>query len=173
MGLSASIGGGIVIFTIIYVVMTFPSLIEATSSITNTYSLKSDLENSILKSNIKIVSVIGVSLSNLLDVDLDNTGNEKLWDYDGFTVVVSYDGGILSKIKYGEQLSYDKNCSGITGTWCISQFLYDLQDPKILNPNERLHIKAYLAHPVYPNGLVTTSISTDNGVTSTHSDVIS
>jgi len=172
-GLSVVLGGGIIIFTIMYVIMTFPSIIDATSGVITTSSLKSEIENAILKSDIRISSVNGVALSNVVDIVLGNTGNEKLWDYNRFSVIITYDGGIISKTKYTEQLNYQELCTATAGKWCISEFLSDLQDPEIFNSDERLHIKANLAHPLYTNGRITALISTDNGVTTSRSVIVS
>ncbi|MGQ0605364.1 MAG: hypothetical protein ACT4OD_00205 [Candidatus Nitrosotenuis sp.] len=165
MGLSVSIGGAIVIFTIAYIVMMFPSLIDATTSLTNTSSLRTDLENSILKSDIRLTAVNGTSLSNIVYGGIQNTGTEKIWDYSKFNVIITYDGGIVTKTKYTEQLAYEKSCTNSIGKWCVVSITEDFQDPKILNTDERLVVKAVLSHPIYPNGLATVLVSTDNGVT--------
>jgi len=172
-GLSVVIGGGIIIFTILYVIMTFPSIIDATSDVVTTSSLKSEIENAISRSDIRISSVNGIALSNVVDIVIRNTGNEKLWDYNRFNVIITYEGGISSKTKYTEQLSYHEPCTTTAGKWCISEFLFDLQDPEIFNTDEVLHIKANLAHPLYANGRITALISTDNGVTTSRSAIAS
>lgn len=164
MGLSNAISGGIVMFAIFYVIMTFPSILEEFFSVTQASSVNDKIENSILKTNIGITSLNATASSTLVDFTLNNLGNEKLWNFDKFTIIVSYDSGIISKSKYVEQFTYQNTCTGNVDTWCITKFNKDLQDPGILNPSESINIQCTLQNVVYPQGTVTVSTSTDNGV---------
>ena len=165
MGLSVSIGGAIIIFTISYMIMMFPSILDMTTSLTSTSAQRADLDNSILKSDIRLSTINGTSLSNFVYLGIQNTGSEKMWDYNKFNVIITYDGGILSKTEYTEYLTFEKSCSTSAGKWCIININNDLQDPNILNFGESMTVRATLSHPIYPNGLVTALISTDNGAT--------
>ena len=173
MGLSVSIGGAIVIFTISYMIMMFPSILDTTTSLTNTSSQRADLDNSILKSNIELITMNGASPSSSVSFGIQNTGSEKMWDYTKFNVIITYDGGVLTKATYTEYLTYDKNCSNNAGTWCVSTINNDLHDPNILNFGEILAAHTALSHPLFSGGLATILISTDNGATSEKTIIIS
>ncbi|NDB51033.1 MAG: hypothetical protein EB149_07940 [Thaumarchaeota archaeon] len=173
MGLSVSIGGAIIIFTISYMIMMFPSILDASTSLTNTASQRASLDDSILKSNIELSLLSSTSPSSLVSFDIKNTGSEKMWDFSKFNIIATYDGGVLSKTRYTEYLTYEKVCSGNAGKWCISSISGDLHDPGILNFDETLVASATLTHPAYSGGLVTVLISTDNGATSEKTVVIS
>ncbi len=173
MGLSVSVGGAIVIFTISYMVMMFPSLLDATTSLTNTSTQRTDLENSITKSDIRLTAVNGTSLSDIIRFGIQNVGSEKLWDYSRFNLIITYEGGIATKTKYTEQLAYEKSCSNSAGKWCVYSIKEDFQDPQILNMGETLVVRAVLAHPVYTNGIITALVSADNGVTADRTGIAS
>lgn len=164
MGLSVGIAGGIVMFGIVTVVMMFPNIIDATTSVTHASSMVSDVEDSILRTDISIETVNATSLSNILNFTITNTGNEKLWTYDKFTIITTYESGVVTKTKYTDQFVYQNSCTNTPNTWCISKFWRDFQDPLIINPDEAITIIGMLNHPVYPNGIVTVLVSTDNGV---------
>lgn len=173
MGLSNAISGGIVMFAIFYIIMTFPSILEEFFSVTQASSINNGVENSILKTNVGITSINTTASSTLMNFTLNNSGNEKLWNYDKFTILVSYDGGTLAKSKYTEQFTYQNTCTGNVDTWCITQFKNDLQDPGILNPGESIVIQCKLQNVVYPQGIVTISASTDNGIVTSKSIIAS
>ena len=174
MGFSVSIAGGIIMFTMIYSIITFTSLIGTTSTQEGASSKASFLlENSILKSDIRIVSMNALPSSNVITFTLTNNGTEKLWNYDKFSVIITYDGDINSTSRYVEQLSYVPTCaSQPVGTWCIVQFINDLQDPSMLNAGGGVKIICMVQHALHPvNSQVTILASTDNGVVATRSQI--
>ena len=73
------------------VFMTIPGLMEKFVSIEVTSSKNSDLEDKILKTDTKLQESLAFSGSNVVNFDLLNEGNEKLWDYDKFNVIITYD----------------------------------------------------------------------------------
>ena len=73
------------------VFMTVPGLMEKFVSIGETSSKTSDLENKILKTDTKVQELLAFSGSKVVNFDLLNEGNEKLWDYDKFNVIITYD----------------------------------------------------------------------------------
>ena len=91
MGLSIAISGGIILSVMLLVFMTIPGLMEKFVSIEVTSSKNSDLEDKILKTDTKIQESLAFSGSNIVNFDLLNEGNEKLWDYDKFNVIITYD----------------------------------------------------------------------------------
>jgi len=78
-------------------------------SIGETSSKVFDLENTILKTNTKIQELSVFSGSNVVNFDLLNEGNEKLWDYDNFNVIITYDAytGGASPTRLTEHFTYD------------------------------------------------------------------
>jgi len=91
LGLSIAISGGIILSVMLLVFMTMPGLMEKFVSIEVTSSKNSDLEDKILKTDTKIQESLAFSGSNIVNFDLLNEGNEKLWDYDKFNVIITYD----------------------------------------------------------------------------------
>jgi len=91
LGLSIAISGGIILSVMLLVFMTLPGLMEKFVSIEVTSSKNSDLEDKILKTDTKLQESLAFSGSNVVNFDLLNEGNEKLWDYDKFNVIITYD----------------------------------------------------------------------------------
>ena len=91
MGLSIAISGGIILSVMLLVFMTVPGLMEKFVSIGETSSKASDLEDKILKTDTKVQELLAFSGSKVVNFDLLNEGNEKLWDYDKFNVIITYD----------------------------------------------------------------------------------
>ena len=172
MGLSIAISGGIVIFSMIYLMVAFVSQGDEISKTTLASSDVAKIESTISQTKVNIDSIDNTT-SNLVYFTVSNTGSTKLWNYDKFNVIVTYDGGTLSKIRYIEQLTFEKTCSSDTGKWCLGTFSNDVQDPGILNPGESVQIHCKLQNLLYPtNKLVQTLISTDNGVVASKAEVV-
>ncbi len=91
MGLSVAIAGGIILSVLMLVMMSITGLAANIFSIGETSSKVFDLENTILKTNTKIQELSAFSGSNVVNFDLLNEGNEKLWDYDNFNVIITFD----------------------------------------------------------------------------------
>jgi len=91
LGLSIAISGGIILSVMLLVFMTVPDLMEKFVSIGETSSKTSDLEDIILKTDTKVQELLAFSGSKVVNFDLLNEGNEKLWDYDKFNVIITYD----------------------------------------------------------------------------------
>ncbi len=91
MGLSIAISGGIILSVMLLVFMTVPGMMEKFVSIGETSSKTSDLEDKILKTDTKVQELLAFSGSKVVNFDLLNEGNEKLWDYDKFNVIITYD----------------------------------------------------------------------------------
>lgn len=173
MGLSIVIAGGIMLFTMVQLMMIIPNLLDYTNA-TNTATLEmSKIENSISDTEVRIIGLTAFAGSDQIDITLANNGTTKLWNYDKFNLILTYDSDVLGiKTRRTELLTYHQTCVIISGEWCINQFVNDLQDPRILNEDEALKITGKLQYPIYPNGLLISSISTDNGVVSNESRVV-
>jgi hypothetical protein len=106
---------------------------------------------------------------------LDNTGSAKIWNYQKFTVIVTYNAEVtpLTSVRKTETLAYQ----GITqspsqGFWSISQFNNDFTDPQIINPGESANIECHLSQLLFTSGNVTAIVSTDSGAQTSASGVI-
>ncbi|MEW6044476.1 MAG: hypothetical protein AB1608_09445 [Thermoproteota archaeon] len=166
MGLSIAISGGIVLFALAYILLTLPGLVSNTVSITKASTDISQVENSILKTNINLQAIYAASGSSAINFTVANTGTEKLWNFEKFNLIVAYPvtGQIIT-----ESLSYGGLCSGLpsSGNWCISSINSDNIDPNILNTDESLNILSRVSQtPI--SGVVSAAVSTDNGVVATN-----
>jgi len=124
--------------------MTIPGLIENFVSIGETSSKTSDLEDKILKTDTQIQELLAFSGTNVVNFDLLNEGNEKLWDYDNFNVIITYDaytGGPIPT-KLTEQFTYN-------GTAAF--------DSSVLNGTADLKIQR--GTTIIPEGSLTTTIT--------------
>lgn len=176
MGLSIAISGGIMIFAIISTMMAVPNMLDATTSVSQASSEIYDVENSILKTDVNVGSVVATSGSSTILFNLTSSGSTKLWKYDKFNVIVTYDGIQtlipLTRIRTTEQLAYAESCSISAGSWCVNAFINDQLDPKILNNGESIEIKGALQYPLWSSGLLIISVSTDNGIVASKSVVV-
>lgn len=170
MGLSIVLAGGIMAFALMYVLTSFSIVSDNNMKVSYASSSRLSIDDSYSKTDINVVSVDGVS-SNVVNFTIANNGNTKLWNFDKFTVIVTYDANVSgSKITKTDQLIYEKTCTNTPGKWCNLQFINDLQDPGMLNPGESLKIQSKLFNSVYSNNkLVRVVVSTDNGVISSKS----
>ncbi|HXG05961.1 MAG TPA: hypothetical protein VNI77_01375 [Nitrososphaera sp.] len=175
MGLSIAISGIIVLMTLVNLMMTIFALASATSnSTTRILSDRSSIENLSLNTITRIESIQAVANDAQVLIVLNNTGSTKLWSYDNFDVIVTYDANMTgTKVRVTEELTY----AGITNTippgkWGITQFMGDLLDPQIVNPSEKVELKCTLLNVIYPNGVLSAIVSTDAGAVATKSVVV-
>lgn len=172
MGLSIAIAGAIVMFSLVYAMMSFPAIIDDTTKISKASTDIATLENSRAQTNLSISS-IDSALLDTVDFTVSDSGNAKLWNFKHFDVIVTYDGGIVTKTIYTDNLSYKSTCTGAAGTWCINQITGDSIDPGILNTGESAKIQATLDNNLFAtNKTVSIIITTDNGITATKSEVV-
>lgn len=168
MGLSIAIAGGIVTFSIVYLMMTFPTLVDSTQKIALASSRIANVQDAISQTSISITSIDSPISPNLLNFTLANNGSSKLWNYGKFNIIVTYDSGIGSPVRVSEQLVYENTCTSDVGRWCLGPFTNDYQDPGILNNGESVKIKCKLSNTIFSNNkLIRVVFSTDNGVVAT------
>jgi hypothetical protein len=151
-------------FTLVSILFLLPGLTDKTASVTEASSRMAQVDNSILKTNISVSGLTRVDNDNF-DFNLTNLGLEKLWDYEKFTVIISYNDGsnVVTRI-----LTYGGVCSGYPSEnqWCRQSISSDNIDSGILNTNEIMSARV----TVNPTSIATTTtivISTDNGVIAT------
>ncbi len=77
------------------------------------------------------------------------------------------------------QLPRSEKCVGGTSNtigvkeWTINCLTYDLFEPNIINSHETAEILAKLMHPIFINGLLEISVSTDKGITANQTTTVS
>lgn len=170
MGLSIAISGGIVTFTIVYAMMSFPAILDDTTKVSTSSAQMSSTLNSILHTNISVSNLQSIHNSTTINFSVDNTGNTILWNYNKFDVIVTYQANIGGTPTLTEVLQYANSCAGLSSDkWCIASITNDLEHPGILDPKETLNVEANLQNPTKLSGIITVNIGTDNGVLATSS----
>src|ERR1044071_6246127 len=123
---------------VIVLMMAIPPIINANVTTSRAYSEKSQMDSEVAKTSVQVSSAEALAASQSITLTLENDGNVKLWNYEKFTILATYDrdyNGNADRVT--ELLSY----AGVTGSpgagqWGISAFNQDLIDPQILNPDE-------------------------------------
>lgn len=93
MGLSIALGGGIASIAIITMFTIFGSAITQIYELNSSRTESTHLEGKIIQTDIDMHSLVSQPAGNI-GFTLENTGNEKLWDYNKFHVLVTYDANI-------------------------------------------------------------------------------
>ena len=167
MGLSVAIAGGIVMFSMIYVMLMLPNMIDQTVSINKASSDILEIENAIIKTDISMSSLTVTDTTNgYVQFNVQNSGAEKLWNFTNFDLIVTYPIS-ASPWNKTESLLYSEGCNPepATGTWCMQSISSDNIDPNILNNGETMTARGKVTQTV-SSGMVTSIISTNNGITS-------
>ena len=112
MGLSIAISGGITITALVIVL----GIIFAISYQINTVSLANtesfEINNSLLKTSLTLKSIDATSGNNIINFQIFNNNSKKLWNYEDFDVLVTYDADIATvKTRITETLSYNSSAS--------------------------------------------------------------
>jgi flagellar protein FlaF len=170
MGLSVAISGGIVTFSIVYAMMSFPAILDDTAKISMSSSQMSSILNSIMHTNISISSLQNTHDTKLATFSVTNTGNTILWNYKEFDVIITYQANTVGTPTLNEVLHYANTCGSLASDqWCIQSITNDLIHPGILDPKETFNIQAKLQNPTNLDGTLTLNFGTDNGVIDTNS----
>jgi hypothetical protein len=112
MGLSVAITGAIILFTLMAVMFTISTLLDSLISVEDVSSQIQTLENEISETSTQSMSLSASSGSDLVQISLANNGTGKLWDYEKFTFLVTYDADIGgSSKKITEELIYNSTAS--------------------------------------------------------------
>jgi len=174
MGLSIAISGGIVTFSIVYAIMSFPSVVDDTTKISTAESQMANNQFSRLQTNISISSLQDHAGNGTATFQIANTGNTMLWNYNDFDMIITYQENATNSPVLTETLKYASSCTGLDpDQWCIAQIQNDNVNPGLLDPGETATIDAQPAHPTNGGGAFTVEFGTDNGVTTSESVKIS
>lgn len=170
MGLSVAIAGGIIMFALVYMLLMLPGVVDQTTSVTKASSEIADIENSILKTNIAMSSLTATASSTTIDFTITNSGTEKLWNYEKFSLIITYP--ISGSTNKTESFTYQSGVCGTpsAGKWCVTSISSDAIDPKILNTDEILNGRATSSTTLAAGGTAYATISTDKGITATRTD---
>jgi len=161
MGLSNAISGGIVMFGITYALFAFSGLTDTAASFSYVSSEISDLESKLLKTSIDVTIANDPGTDTIFDFEIINTNLEKLWEFDKFDVIVTYDS---SGITHTQTLTYDSVCPPVAGEWCINAWTDDVLDPEILNNGETITVRVEVDNNLQSGSTLIVVVSTSNGV---------
>ncbi len=168
MGLSIVISGAIIFVALMYALMSIPNVFDSILSVEEVSSEMSVLEDSISQTEISINPLLTTSGKSKVNFTLHNNGTEKLWNFEKFNVLVTYDVGVSMTT---EELTYSGDCAGgvpSAGNWCIQSISSDVLDPGILNDGESASIRTQVNQNLATENAITI-VTTDNGVVATRS----
>lgn len=94
MGFSVAISGGIVCVTIITVFSIVFAMTGQIYEINSSRTQSSELDNVLTHTNTNASYAYAQSRSDLVSLTFENIGNEKLWNYEKFNVLVTYNASI-------------------------------------------------------------------------------
>jgi archaeal flagellar protein FlaF len=170
MGLSIAISGGIVTFAIIYVMMSFPAILDGTAKLSASSEQMSNTLNTRMHTNISISGLANSHDTDLATFSVTNTGNTILWNFKEFDAIITYQSNAGGNPTFTEVLHYNNNCGALSSDqWCIQSISNDLIHPGILDPKEIANIHAKLQNPTNLGGTLTLNFGTDNGITDSSS----
>lgn len=108
MGLSIAIAGGIACATVILVLSILFSMTSQIYDINSARSQSSEIESALIHTDTGIDYFYAQSGSDRASLTIQNIGTEKLWNYDKFSVIVTYNASISgSPVLTSERLSYN------------------------------------------------------------------
>jgi len=108
LGLSIAIAGGIVCATLVGVLSILFSFTSQTHEVNSARSQSSDLDAALAHTDFDFSYLYAQSGSDRISFTLQNTGGEKLWNYDKFAIIVTYNASIAGvPTLTSEHLSYN------------------------------------------------------------------
>lgn len=175
MGFGIAIGGGILSLTVVTVMLMIPSAMESITDISESKSELIHHQQNLGETSIQIDDVIAAEKNDEFVFLLENTGTSKLWNFENFDILVTYDATINgTTTKLTESLVYNLvepkkiNCDGTVqglakGRWAFGTYTNDHVDPGIINPNEEVQISGRLNHKFASGGAGNLALVTDTG----------
>ena len=190
MGVGVAVAGAISLLTMITVIVSTFAVTESIESQTAAKTEMRKIFDDIKKSNITIGTISASPGDSLVNFTLINSGGKKQWNFEKFDLVIRYDADIaavstptLEKFSYEESSSFLGSQLGPVSCttnsrfeqqeWIIGSIQTDNLDPKILNTNEIARVCIYLSNPVFTNGNVDVSVSSDIGFSTNKSSIAS
>ena len=169
MGLSNAISGGIIMFGITYVIFTFGGLTDKAASFSDVSTETSDWESKLVKTSIDVTIPNDPGTNSTFSFDITNTNLEKLWEFDKFDIIITYDS---AGITHTETLTYNSVCAPSVGEWCISTWTNDVLDPKILNNGETITVDVKVSNNLQSGSDLIVIVATQNGVVASKTRVV-
>ena len=169
MGLSIVISGAIIFVALMFTLMNIPNVFNSILSVEEASTEISVLEDSISQTEINIDPLISQAGKSKVNFTLHNNGTAKLWNFEKFNVLITYDEGSSMNT---EELTYSGDCAGgvpSAGNWCIQSISIDVLDPGILNDGESASIRTQVNQNLATENVITI-VTTDNGVVATRSN---
>lgn len=115
MGLGIAIAGGIICATVLAVFSIVFSTSGQIYEINSSRTHAADLQNVVFQTDMEISDVTAQSGSQFVNFTLTNTGNEKLWNYEKFDVMVNYTADVLGfPTQRIESITYTTNSDDIS-----------------------------------------------------------
>ena len=134
---------------------------DTVASFSDVSSQTSDLESKLVKTTIDVTIDTPPGTDSTFSFEIINTNLEKLWKFDKFDIIITYDN---SGTTYTETMTYDSACPPIAGEWCIKTWTNDVLDPEILNNGETITIDVEVNNNIQINSDLIVIVSTPNGV---------
>lgn len=166
MGLSVAISGAVILSVMMFILMSLPGFFEKLVTVGEVSSEISDLEKSVLLTDISMGNLAAQTSSPLINFTLNNDGAEKLWNFENFDLIITYDG---VSGRSTEDLSFSGDCAGgvpSTLNWCIQAISSDVLDPGILNEGENASIRTHISDDL-SSGIVIVMMASDKGISTT------
>lgn len=107
--------------------MTIPTFMDGLLLIGETSSETLELEHSILKTDMEITSINAFSGDDIVSFELFNNGQQKLWKWDDFDLLITYDAdtGGPNPETITEQISYNDAGLALTTDFNIQRGVFD------------------------------------------------
>ena len=169
MGLSIAISGGIIMFGITYLMFSLGGVTDNISSMSDSSVQMTEFENKRIKTEINIDSISTSGTNPEFNFDVTNTGLEKLWEFEKFDIIITYDS---SGTTYTEVMTFSSSCPPTNGEWCVDSFSNDVIDPEILNTGETMTISTEVSNSLESSSDLIVVISTQNGIVATGTAVV-
>ncbi|MEW6044057.1 MAG: hypothetical protein AB1608_07310 [Thermoproteota archaeon] len=110
MGLNYAISASIVFIPLVTIMMIIPGIADTILQINDAALDASELETSILNTHLQLSDLQATGDSNLIYFNVTNIGNTKLWNYENFDLIVTYEGVVGSTAtNVTERLDYTDN----------------------------------------------------------------
>lgn len=180
MGISIAIIGGVISMVLLSILGILQgTFTDGSYDVASSTSVAKKLSDTISRLDMDIDSVEASAANDLLNFTITNNGAGKLWDYEGFDIIIEYDadiGGIQTKTI--EQLVFDSSSSFLgsgspptcntngffdTKDWIIASITGDVMDPWIINTDEIAQVCTKLSYPIFASGDVQINVATDLG----------
>lgn len=123
MGLSVAVAGGISFLAIFFIISL---LADMTNSMNNEVTTRTEFFkniNEVSKTKMNITSIEGGVGVDWINLNFTNVGNEKLWNYKKFDIIVTYDADVMGTKKritetfsYNAKAGFQKNSPSLGGS---------------------------------------------------------